>query len=218
MSIENKKTIEVYKKTASIYLANSVEHDKLDPVRAEEKRKDLNDFIEKSLSSIPLGSDVLEIGSGDGANAKYIESLGYNVTASDTAPDFIEASRNLGLETIEFNALEDEFPKTYFAIFCWRVFVHFTKEDALRIIKRAYDNLKENGVFIFNAINRETKSVDNEWADFSGEYHMGAERYYNYYKKEELDEIINQTDFNIESFHQEGGKANNKWLVYVLKK
>lgn len=171
-----------------------------------------------SFSSLPKHVKVFEIGSGDGKNAKFIKSLGFNVTASDTTDDFIEVIRSQGLRTIKFNAIEDDFPEKYSAIFCWRVFVHFTKEDALKIIQKVYDTLEDNGVFIFNAINREIKTVDNEWIDFEGEYHMGAERYYNYFRQKELDDIIQQTKFQIEDFRKEGGDNNNKWLVYVLKK
>lgn len=218
MSKENKKTLDVYKKTAHLYLENSQEHDRLDPAKAEKKREALNELIKISFASIPEHAKVLEIGSGDGTNAKFIQDLGYDITASDTADDFIEATRNKGIPTIKFNALEDNFPEKYFAIFCWRVFVHFTPDDAEKIIQRAYDNLEENGVFVFNAINRETKDVDNEWVDFEGEYHMGIERYYNYFRKNELDEMIKKTDFQVANFHTEGGKENNKWLVYTLKK
>ena len=218
MSKENKKTVEVYKEKAHMYLTNSAEHDRLDPARAKKKREKLEKLIKESFSSLPEHSKVFEIGSGDGSNAKFIESLGFNVTASDTSEAFIEATRRLGLKTIKFDAIEDEFPEKYFAIFCWRVFVHFTKEDALTIIQKAYDTLEDNGVFVFNAINRETKTTDNEWVDFEGEYHMGVERYYNYFRKEDLDDIIKQTKFKIEDFHTEGGDNNNKWLIYVLKK
>ena len=218
MSIENKKTLEVYQKTAHLYLENSVEHDRLDPDKAKKKKEALEELIRISFESLPTGAKVFEIGSGDGTNAKYMESLGYDVTASDTADDFVEATRKQGLTTIKFDALEDDFPEKYFAVFCWRVFVHFTKEDALKIIKKVYNNLEENGIFVFNAINRETKEVDNEWVDFEGEYHMGVERYYNYFRQDELDDIISQTDFHVQDFHTEGGKNKNKWLVYVLKK
>lgn len=218
MSEENKKTVEVYKETAHLYLANSAEHDRLDPDRANKKRENLEKLIKESFSALPEGAKVFEIGSGDGTNAKFIESLGFQVTASDTADDFIKATRKQGVHTIKFDALEDNFPEKYSGIFCWRVFVHFTKEDALQIIKKVYDNLEDNGIFIFNAINRETKDIDNEWVDFEGEYHMGVERYYNYFNQEELDDIIHQTKFRIATFNKNGGDNNNKWLVYVLKK
>ena len=90
------------------------------------------------------------------------------------------------------------------------MFVHFTKEDAKKIIKKVFDTLENNGIFIFNAINRETKNIDNEWVDFEGEYHMGAKRYYNYFNKKDLDDIIQQTNFHIEDFRKEGGEDNNK--------
>lgn len=218
MSEENKRTLEVYKKTAHLYLSNSAEHYRLNPVKAKQKSERLQKLLKESFSSLPKKAKVFEIGSGDGTNAKLIESLGFEVTASDTADDFIGVTRNKGLNTIKFNAIEDDFSEKYFAIFCWRVFVHFTREDALKVIQKIYDALEENGVFIFNAINYETKNIDDEWVDFEGEYHMGEERYYSYFRQEELDDIIKQTKFQIKDFHKEGGDDNNKWLVYVLKK
>lgn len=218
MSKENFETIKVYDETVNIYLANSLEHDRLDPVRAEEKKKELEQLIEKSFAGLPRKAKVFEIGSGDGQNAKFIESLGFDVTASDIVDGFIEETRKQGVKTIKFNALEDEFKEKYFAIFCWRVFVHFTKEDALKVIEKAYDALEDDGIFLFNAINREVKDVDAEWVDFGGEYHIGKDRYYSYFRQSELDEIVGKTKFQISSFHTEGGKNNNKWLVYTLKK
>ena len=218
MSKENKKTLEVYKEKAHLYLATSIEHDKIDPVKAKKKREKLEELIKANFSSLPKNAKVFEIGSGDGTNAKFIENLGFDVTASDVADDFIKATQSQGLKTINFNALEDDFPEKYYAIFCWRVFVHFTKEDAQKIIQKAYDALENNGIFIFNAMNRETKNIDSEWLDFDNEYHLGAERYYNYITKTDLDDIIQQTKFQIANFEKEGGENNNKWLIYVLKK
>lgn len=218
MSIENKRTLEIYQEKAQVYLATSDEHDKLNPIKAKQKREKLEKLIKMSFSSFPKHAKVFEIGSADGKNAKFIESIGFEVIASDTADDFIKASQNNGLNTIKFNALEDEFPEKYFGVFCWRVFVHFTREDVLKIIQKVYDTLEDGGIFVFNAINRETREVDNEWVDFEGDYHMGAERYYNYFYQKELDDIIKQTKFQIRNFYKEGGEDNNKWLVYVLKK
>lgn len=130
MSKENKKTLEVYKEKAHLYLVNSIEHDRSDPVKAKKKRERLEELIKVNFSSLQKNAKVFEIGSGDGTNAKFIENLGFEVTASDIADDFIKATQSQGLKTIKFDAIEDNFPEKYSAIFCWRVFVHFTKEDA----------------------------------------------------------------------------------------
>ena len=79
-----------------------------------------------------------------------MESLGFEVTASDTADDFIEATKKQGVDTIKFDALEDDFPEKYSGIFCWRVFVHFTKEDALKIIKKALQQDKYCDIILLN--------------------------------------------------------------------
>ncbi|MCI8309905.1 MAG: class I SAM-dependent methyltransferase [Clostridia bacterium] len=218
MSKENEKTLEVYKNKATVYLETSIKHDNLFPEKAKKKREELENFIKRNMETLPKEGKVFEIGSGDGSNAKYIEELGYKVIASDIADGFINEINSKGLKLIRFNALKDEFTEKYCSVFCWRVFVHFTKEDASIVLKKVYNVLEDGGLFIFNAMNREIRDVDEEWVDFSNEYHMGAERYYKYFSEKELNEIIAETGYKIYNFHKEGGESNNKWLVYVLKK
>ena len=181
MSIQNKKTIEVYQKTASKYLADSIEHESSNMEKVKAKREKLQAFLKNSFSSLPKGSKLFEIGSADGENAKYLKNLGYNVTASDIADEFIKAIKANGLDAIIFNVLEDSFLDKYFGIFCWRVFVHFTKDDALQVLTKTYDALEKGGIFVFNAMNREIRQVEGEWVDFQGEFHMGIFRFYRYF-------------------------------------
>lgn len=195
-----------------------MEHDCLNPEKAKLKREQLEKFLKTNIETLPKGSKVFEIGSADGTNARYIKALGYEVTASDIAEDFIHSIKSKDLKTMKFNILEDEFNEKYAAIFCWRVFVHFTKDDGLKVLKKVYDILEKDGLFIFNAINRKTRDVDEEWIDFSNEYHMGEKRYYRYFREEELNKMITEIGYTIHTFHKEGGENNNKWLVYVLRK
>ena len=218
MSKENEKTLKIYDDKAGTYLKTSIAHDNLDPEKAKRKSEKLHKFINGNIGTLPKGAKVFEFGSGDGKNAKYIEDLGYDMTASDVAEDFINATKSTGVKTIKFNVLEDRFKEKYSGVFAWRVFVHFTKEDALQVLKKTYDALEDNGIFVFNVMNREGKAVDEEWVDFSNEYHMGADRFFKYFKEEDMNEIIEQTKFKVYDFHKEGGTNNNKWLVYVLKK
>ena len=218
MSIENKKTVEIYERKAATYLKTTIDHDKLDPEKAKRKKEKLHNFIKTNLDSFEKGSKVFEIGSADGENAKYIKELGYNITASDIADAFINETKSKIENTIKFNVLEDDFKDKYSAVFAWRVFVHFTKEDLDITLNKVYKALENGGVFIFNIMNRETRDCDEEWVDFPNEYHMNAERYYKYFSEKEVNELIQKTNFKINSFHKEGGESKHKWLVYVLKK
>lgn len=141
--------------------------------KSKQKSERLQKLIKVNFSKIPKNSKVFEIGSADGINAKFIESLGFKVTASDTVDGFINVAKKLNLNTIKFNVITDNFPEKYYAIFAWRVFVHFTKEDSIKVILKIYDVLENNGIFIFNTINRETTNIESEWIDFEGNYHMG---------------------------------------------
>ena len=89
-------------------------------------------------------------------------------------------------------------------------------DDAFTVIEKVYNSLEQDGIFIFNALNHDDKNIDNEWIDYEGEYHIGKKRFFNYFYRDQLDEIIKNNHFHIKDFCYEGD--NNKWLVYVLKK
>lgn len=217
MSEENKKTLAAYNQVAQKYLDNTIAHDAMRPEHAREKQAQLGEKIRKAFATLPAGSKVLEIGAADGENSKFMESLGYEVTASDVAPAFLKAIKAAGLKTIKFNVLEDEFPDKYAGVLCWRVFVHFTAEDIKLALQRVYDALEPGGRFMFNVIDRETHDVDSQWVDFTDEYKLGAERFYAYYREDDLRKIIEATDFKIADYWKEKG-GHNDWLVYVLEK
>lgn len=218
MSEENRKTLAVYDKTAKIYLSNSLAHDALDPERAKEKSMALKVFLGKTFSPLVENAKIFEIGSADGETAKYLQRINFDVTASDVADDFIAAAASKGVKTVRFNALTDKFPGKYDGILAWRVLVHFTPDDVAKLLRKAYAALNDYGRFAFNVINRDTRDTDCEWADFPGEYQMGAERFFYYYRETQMRELIAKTGFRIIDFHKEGGKNRDKWLVFVLEK
>ncbi len=110
MSNENKKTVKAYQKKAKQYLINN---SIIDPIDIKKETSKTHRFIKNSLSYLPYGSKVLEIGAGNGDNSLYIKKLGYNITSSDIADDFIKEIEKRGLKPIRFNLLEDEFKEKY---------------------------------------------------------------------------------------------------------
>lgn len=217
MSIENNKTLATYDITAQIYLDNTITHDKKRPEHALEKKQQLTANLKKAFDNLPTNAKILEIGSADGENAKILESFGFDATASDVAPAFIAACEKQGLSTIKLNVLKDKLPDNLNGVLCWRVFVHFTPDDITQALKRIYEALLPNGRFVFNVIDKATHDCDTQWKDFEGDYKMGAERFYAYYDKEEIKDIIKKTNFKVISdWHEHGG--HNDWFCFVLEK
>ncbi len=218
MSVQNEKTLDAYQKVAKNYLESTKLATATYKENAVRTKKELHIFIKKVLKEIPKESKILEVGAADGEISKFIQELGYDITPSDVADDFIDAIKDNGLDPIRFNILTDNFNDKYYAIICWRVFVHFTKNDSLNALKKSYDALENNGLFVLNVISRECKNVDNEWIDFPDVYHLGENRYFNYYSKTDMDRIIAKTQFKIKDFHDIVAENGIKWLVYVLVK
>ncbi|MBP5633997.1 methyltransferase domain-containing protein [Candidatus Saccharibacteria bacterium] len=211
MSTQNQKTLEAYDKAAVNYL-NGVKQ------FGEKEEKWTQGVIEAAFSDIPKGGKVFEVGSANGNIAKRIQKLGLNVTVSDVADGFLSAIKKNGFKPIKFNLLKDSFPDKYNAIICWKVFVHFTEEDVREALTKCYEALESGGICVFSVIDRLCKDKDSEWADFSGIYHIGVERFFNYYSEKEMATIVERTPFRPsepKTFIAENGI---KWLVYTLKK
>ena len=217
MSRENSETLKVFNQTAEIFLNGLAMHNQIDPRRAARKRAKLHGDIREAFSVFEPGAKILEIGAADGANSKFLESLGYDVTASDVVDSFLNIMQSRGLKTVKFNVLEDDLGQKFDGVFCWRVFVHFTREDVEIALKKIYNHLNAHGRLMFNVINREAHDADAEWKDFVGEYHIGAERYYSYFRESEIREIAQRVGFKVAHFENEK-TTNNDWLIFVLEK
>lgn len=217
MSKENEDTLAAYDIAAQIYLDNTIAHDKKRPKHALDKKKQLTNNLRQAFDTLPSGAKILEVGSADGENAKILESFGFKVTASDVAPAFLAACKKQDLNAIKLNILKDDLPTELYGVLCWRVFVHFTPDDIMLAMRRIYGALVPNGRLVFNVIDDATHNCSNQWIDFEGDYKMGAKRYYAYYNKDKILNIIRKTKFKIISdWHEHGG--HNDWFCFVLEK
>ena len=218
MSKENEKTLSVYQQYADKYMENTIAKDKESFKDAQAKERELHQFLKEGFLPLQINSTIFEIGAGAGENSLFLANSGYNIIASDVAGAFLNELKNKKLNTIKFDVLKDDFKQKYAGILCWRVFVHFTKEDAKIVLYKVFNALVEKGRFIFNAMNCQEHSVDSEWLDFHGYYHLGVERYYQYYDETELKHMIEEIGFKIVSVIHRGGTNNNKWLIFILEK
>ena len=62
--------------------------------------------------------------------------------------------------------------------------------DSIKIIADAeIAKVKFDETIVCNIVNKEAYEVDSEWRDFDNEYHLGAERFFQYYSKEQASYI-----------------------------
>src|SRR4051812_23652083 len=78
--VNNDQTIQAYNDNAEAYI------DSMSP----DIQGDVKTWIDRALKLLPKGSEIIELGSGAGREADYIETRGYKVIRTEAAPRFVE--------------------------------------------------------------------------------------------------------------------------------
>jgi len=129
-------------------------------------------FIEKEIlkliENLPLGSKVLDIGSGTGHLASMMKELGCEVYGLEPSKEMINHARN-NFPDIEFKegvSVLLPYPDNYFdVIISIEVMRYLSSEDVINTYKEILRTLKKDGEFIVTHVNK-----------------YSADSYYLYYK------------------------------------
>ena len=114
-----------------------------------------NDFLVSSASRIPKGK-VLCLGEGEGRNAVYLASLGYEVVAVDQSSvglakaEKLAQQQNVQIQTITANLANFMIqPKAWDGIVS--IFCHLPSTLWRRVHREAVTGLKQDGVLVLEA-------------------------------------------------------------------
>ena len=105
-------------------------------------------WIDFALKLLEKNSSILEIGSGTGRDADYMESQRFTITRTDTHPDFIIFQKNLGHKIEHLNILTDHIQKKFNMIFANAVFLHFNDEQLFQIFNTIKTALIPKGLLV----------------------------------------------------------------------
>lgn len=195
MSKENQTTVQTYEQDFDKYM------DALDQAPHH------TEWLRKGLIGIPKDARIFEVGSGSGRDASFIESLGYSVQRSDVADSFITYLQKNKHSVQKFDLLSDDFSDSpYDVIIANAVLLHFTRKEFLMSVQKISNSLSIGGKFIFCLQN----GTGEEW-----KVNKGGPRYFCYWRKDEVDNILAQQNIEIESYSI---TPDNKWIYFVSKK
>lgn len=115
-----------------------------------------NALIEKLLK-VQNVKTVLDMTCGTGSQVFYLAERGYEVVGSDFSPALLEIARKkAGKQKIPFidgDMRESEIGKFDAVITIASAIGHLTKVDFAKTLKNISDNLKPNGIYIFDIFN-----------------------------------------------------------------
>jgi SAM-dependent methyltransferase len=199
VSSGNDKTLKAYNDHIDQYIASM----------ATTGYSDLMIWLDEALALLPPGGLVLEIGTGTGREADYIESRGFKISRSDAASAFVDLLRKQGHEARLINALTDDFGGSYDMVIANAVLLHFTPEEARLVLKKALDSLRPGGIFAFTV----KEGHGSEWSDAK----IDAPRYFHYWQRPALETLVNDSGFTIVNIIP-GTSRSAKWLQIIAKK
>lgn len=132
------RTVQSYEGSASHY-CTLCEHDPPPFVEAA---------LRRMVQLMPVGGTVLEIGSGPGRDADFVESLGVVVRRTDAAQAFLDLQAHRGKKGELLNVVTDDLGGPYDAVLAMCVLIHVDREQVGVVLRKVFRALKPGGVFL----------------------------------------------------------------------
>ncbi len=154
---------------------------------------------------------VLDIGSGPGRDGLVLKKAGLDVICFDASEEMIKMSTERGLDSVlgDFNDLPFE-NNNFNGVWAYTSLLHIPKRQIHTPLSEIHRVLKPGGTFGLGLIEGETEL----YRESSG---VGKLRWFSFYKKEEIEKLI--FEHNFELIYFEEFKMNTKnYLNYIFRK
>ena len=222
MSKHNIKTLDMYNSGGAL---EYIDQNEIEP--ETEKWKRLFNYVDSGLQK-DKSKRIIEFGSGCGQLAFMLQSAGYDVTATDIVDAFLNKQNSIGINKVKkYNFLDDNYDDIFDfkadLIISWRN-PHLDMDDMKKLFEVVYNGLSDNGLFIINFQNAEVHP-ESEILPNGTKYNYKIledkqtkeKRFYAYFSKEDIDNLRKDL-FEIQEYHNEGGKEQKNWHVLTLRK
>lgn len=119
--------------------------------------------LRRLADAVPSGARLLEIGSGPGYDADFLESLGLRVRRTDATRAFLALQARRGKRGAVLNVLTDRLGGPYDGILALCVLIHVDREHTDLVLRKIARALRRGGAFLV--------SVRRGRGETTGDYH-----------------------------------------------
>ncbi len=195
---ENEVTLHTYEKHADAYIHRM----SADPPAS------VCAWLDEAVRDLSRGALILELGSGTGRDARYIEKQGYAVLRTDATAAFVQHLRQGGFLARRLNALTDPLGGPYHLILADAVILHFPKADALALFRRVRDALLPKGRLAFSV----QQGSGQMWRDLDG-----GPRYFCLWESGELTQALSEAGFSMRYSKSDEDFRSIRWMNLVVQ-
>jgi SAM-dependent methyltransferase len=190
----NDVTLETYEATAADYAAC---HASLYPPFVA--------FLD-ALAALVGNGCVLELGSGPGRDADYLEGKGLRVIRTDGAASFVEMMRTEGHDAHQLDLRTDAFGGPHDVVLADAVLLHLTQDQLETVLRRLRAAVRDGGLLAFTL----KKGTEGGWSTEK----LGRPRYFVYWQEHALREVLIRTGWDVCSLEHFTGPADD-WLHVI---
>ena len=160
----------------------------------------------QQLNRIAQKGTILEVGSGTGADADYLEAvLGRRVRRTDATEAFRQIQAERGKSVDSLNVMTDAFGGPYAGVVALCVLIHVPHEALPAVLGRIHDALVPSGVVLLSM-------RDGDGAEHHGPWYTAL------WRESDLVPVLLGAGFRIETHSWHVDSGDESWLTYVLVK
>jgi SAM-dependent methyltransferase len=165
--------------------------------------------IDRLVKGVGPRGTVLEIGSGPGWDADYLEERGIVVSRTDVTSAFRELQRARGRTVGKLDILSDEISGCYDGVLMLYVLQHIDRDWTGAVLRKIATALRPGGTFVVSL--REGEGEGWETGDATGKYYTVLRT------EAELRQQLAAVDLDVVWLQQDTDK-DGSWLIVVAQK
>jgi 2-polyprenyl-3-methyl-5-hydroxy-6-metoxy-1,4-benzoquinol methylase len=190
----NRRTIESYEGFAATYAT----------LGGPLPSPSVEEALRKMLDLAGPNAKTLEIGSGPGVDADFVESLGATVRRTDATKAFLEIQAARGKHGELLNVLTDDLGGPYDAILALCVLIHVDREEIDRVLGKIAHALRPNGAFLVSLREGDGETIGN--------YHTV------YWRREDFASRLAAAGLAEEWFQHSIDSDGDAWLTFLSRR
>ncbi len=119
------------------------------------------DALRRLAKRVGIGGHVLEVGSGPGRDADFLETLGITVRRTDATQRFLELQAERGKKGELLNIITDDLGGPYDAVLALCVLFHIPRDQIDQVLAKIARSLRPGGAFLVSMRNGEGETTGN---------------------------------------------------------
>ncbi len=191
----NTRTVAAYEGYAETYAA----------IVGTEPFSESANAMRRLAAVLPRPCQVLEVGSGTGYDADFLEELGISVRRTDATGAFVAMQRDRGKAAARLNVISDSLGGPYDAVQALCVFIHLDRVAMPDVLRKIHDALHPRGRLLVSM-------REGEGTQTSGDWHTVL------WRNDDLEALYADGGFSVEwhSFHE--GGDDERWNTHLLRR